>query len=86
MGLNPSTSGDLIRLPCPSLTEETRQEYIKQARTEAENLVVSIRNTRRDANNSSQRSAKSWRYSLKMISKEIEDLVQKETDHFIRSC
>ena len=50
LGLNPSTSGDLIRVTMPVLTEETRQEYIKQARTEAENSRISIRNTRRDAN------------------------------------
>ena len=60
LGLNPSTSGDLIRLTMPALTEETRQEYIKQARNEAENSRISIRNTRRDANNYSKRSAKSW--------------------------
>jgi ribosome recycling factor len=33
LGINPSTSGDLIRVTMPVLTEETRQEYIKQART-----------------------------------------------------
>ena len=44
LGLNPSTSGDLIRVTMPALTEETRQDYIKQARAEAENSRVSIRN------------------------------------------
>ena len=43
LGLNPSTSGDLIRVTMPALTEETRQDYIKQARAEAENSRVSIR-------------------------------------------
>ena len=42
LGLNPSTSSDLIRITMPSLTEETRQEYIKKARSEAENSRVSI--------------------------------------------
>ena len=51
LGLNPSTSGDLIRVTMPALTEETRQDYIKQARAEAENSRISIRNVRRDANN-----------------------------------
>ena len=37
LGLNPSTSSDLIRLTMPALTEETRQDYIKQAKAEAEN-------------------------------------------------
>ncbi len=44
LGLNPSTSGDLIRITMPALTEETRQNYIKQARSEAENSRISIRN------------------------------------------
>jgi len=49
LGLNPSTNGDLIRLPMPALTEETRKNYTKQAKSEAENAKVSIRNARRDA-------------------------------------
>lgn len=49
LGLNPSTLGELIRLPMPALTEETRKGYIKQARSEAEAARVSVRNIRRDA-------------------------------------
>lgn len=49
LGLNPSTSGGLIRIPMPALTEETRKGFIKQARHEAESARVSIRNARRDA-------------------------------------
>lgn len=49
LGLNPSTTGDLIRLPMPMLTEETRKNYTKQARTEAESAKISVRNARRDA-------------------------------------
>ena len=82
LGLNPSTSGDLIRLTMPALTEETRQEYIKQARTEAENSRISIRNTRRDANNASKDQQKAGDFSEDDL-KRIEGLVQKETDHFI---
>ncbi len=48
LGLNPSTAGTVIRIPMPQLTEETRKGYIKQARQEAENARVSIRNVRRD--------------------------------------
>ena len=54
LGLNPNSSGDLIRITMPALTEETRQDYIKQARNEAENSRISIRNIRRDANNSAK--------------------------------
>ena len=82
LGLNPSTNGDLIRLTMPALTEETRQEYIKQARTEAENSRISIRNTRRDANNAAKDQQKAGEFSEDDL-KRIEDLVQKETDYFI---
>jgi len=82
LGLNPSTSGGLIRLTMPALTEETRQEYIKQARNEAENSRISIRNTRRDANNAAKDQQKDGDFSEDDL-KRIEGLVQKETDHFI---
>lgn len=49
LGLNPVTTGELIRVPMPALTEESRKGYIKQARTEAENARISVRNIRRDA-------------------------------------
>jgi ribosome recycling factor len=49
LGLNPSTSGDTIRLPMPSLTEERRRELIKVVKHEAENARVAVRNLRRDA-------------------------------------
>jgi len=49
LGLNPSTTGELIRLPMPALTEETRKNFIKQARSEAENAKISIRSIRRDS-------------------------------------
>ncbi len=51
LGLNPATAGEVIRIPMPMLTEETRKGYIKQARSEAEAARVSIRNARRDAMN-----------------------------------
>jgi Ribosome recycling factor len=49
LGLNPVTAGEVVRIPMPSLTEETRRVFIKQARSEAESARVSIRNARRDA-------------------------------------
>lgn len=49
LGLNPVTAGNVIRIPMPLLTEETRKGYTKQARKEAENARVSVRNARRDA-------------------------------------
>ncbi|MDA9755146.1 ribosome recycling factor [Gammaproteobacteria bacterium] len=82
LGLNPSTSGDLIRVTMPALTEETRQDYIKQARAEAENSRISIRNIRRDANNSAKDMQQSSEISEDNL-RRIEDLIQKETDRFI---
>ena len=82
LGLNPSTSADLIRVTMPALTEETRQDYIKQARAEAENSRVSIRNIRRDANNSAKEEQQASEISEDEL-RRIEDLIQKETDKHI---
>ncbi|MBA1262826.1 ribosome recycling factor [Stutzerimonas sp. NM35] len=49
LGLNPATAGTTIRVPMPALTEETRKGFTKQARSEAENARVAVRNIRRDA-------------------------------------
>ena len=82
LGLNPATSGDLIRVPMPTLTEERRKDLIKVVRTEAESAKVAIRNIRRDANDSLKKSLKE-----KEISEDDErrsqDDVQKITDKFI---
>lgn len=48
LGLNPATNGDTIRVPMPPLTEETRKGYVKQAKAEAEQSRISVRNVRRD--------------------------------------
>ena len=50
LGLNPATSGDLVRIPLPALTEQRRREMIKVVKGEVEHARVSIRNVRRDAN------------------------------------
>ena len=82
LGLNPATSGDLIRVPMPTLTEERRKDLIKVVRTEAESSKVAIRNIRRDANDSLKKLIKE-----KEISEDDErrsqDEVQKITDKFI---
>lgn len=49
LGLTPANSGDVIRLPMPPLTEENRRDLVRQARQEAEQARVAIRNIRRDA-------------------------------------
>src|SRR5881296_2194057 len=49
LGLNPATSGDVIRVPMPALTEERRRELTKIVKHEGENAKVAVRNIRRDA-------------------------------------
>jgi ribosome recycling factor len=51
LGLNPATSGDMIRVPMPALTEERRRELTKVVKSEGEDAKIAIRNLRRDANN-----------------------------------
>ena len=82
LGLNPSNNGDTIRVPMPPLTEETRKEYTKQAKNEAENARVAVRNIRRDANSDLKGLEKG-----KVISEDdqrrAEDQVQKLTNKYI---
>ena len=82
LGLNPATSGEVIRIPMPPLTEERRRELIKVVKSEAENSKVSMRNIRREANDALKKLIKD-----KEISEDDErrsqDEVQKNTDQFI---
>ncbi len=82
LGLNPATAGEVIRIPMPALTEETRKGYIKQARSEAESARVSVRNARRDAMAMLKELVKD-----KEISEDDErrgqEQVQKLTDSFV---
>ena len=56
LGFNPMNSGESIIISIPPLTEERRKELVKVAKSEAENAKVSIRNTRKDANNEIRKS------------------------------
>ena len=82
LGLNPSTSGDTIRLPMPPLTEERRKELIKVVKHEAENARVAIRNLRRDANNHLKDALKKHEVS-ENDERRAQDEVQKMTDRHI---
>ncbi len=82
LGLNPSTNNGLIRIPLPMLTEETRKNFIKQARAEAENARVAVRNVRRDVLGDVKALLKD-----KSISEDDErraqDDIQKITDKYV---
>ena len=82
LGLNPSNNGETIRVPMPPLTEETRKEYTKQAKQEAENARVAIRNIRRDANSDFKDLEKEKEIS-EDEQRRAEDRVQKLTDKYI---
>ena len=82
LGLNPATAGDVIRIPMPVLTEETRKGYIRQARGEAESARVSVRNARRDGLSMLKELLKEKEIS-EDDRKRSEDEVQKLTDKYV---
>lgn len=82
LGLNPSNNGDVIRVPMPALTEETRREYTKQAKAEAEHARVAVRNIRRDANGDFKDLLKEKDIS-EDEARNAEERIQKLTDKYI---
>ena len=80
--LNPSSMGEIIRVPMPALTEERRRELIKVVKSEAENARVAVRNLRRDANHHLKDLLKQ-----KAVSEDDErraqEEIQKLTDKYI---
>lgn len=82
LGLNPSNNGDVIRLPMPALTEETRREYTRQAKAEAEQARVAVRNIRRDANGDVKDLLKEKEIS-EDEERRAEERIQKITDKYI---
>ena len=82
LGLNPSTAGEVIRVPLPPLTEETRKGYTKQARHEAEQARVAIRNIRRDVLSDFKELEKEKEIS-EDEERRAQDDVQKITDKYI---
>jgi ribosome recycling factor len=82
LGLNPSSFGEMIRVPTPALTEERRKEMVKLCKSEAEDAKIAVRNIRRDANEQLKKLVKD-----KDISEDEErraqDDIQKLTDKFV---
>ena len=83
LGLNPSTTGDLIRIPMPQLTEETRKNFIKKARSEAESARISIRNARREILSNVKDLLKK-KDITEDNERQIQEDVQKITDRYIK--
>ena len=82
LGLNPATSGDVIRVPLPPLTEERRRELSKVVRGMGEDSKVAIRNLRRDANSYVERACKDKEIS-EDDQRRFETEIQKLTDRFV---
>lgn len=82
LGLNPATAGTTIRVPMPALTEETRKGFTKQARAEAEQARISVRNIRRDALAQLKDLLKEKEIS-EDEDRRAQDEVQKLTDKFV---
>lgn len=79
LGINPNNDGTIIRLPLPQLTTETRNELAKQAHKKGEDAKVSVRNIRRDANDSVKKLEKSKEITSDET-KGAQDDIQKLTD------
>ena len=82
LGLNPATSGTVIRVPLPPLTEERRKDMIKVVRQEGENAKVAIRNIRRDANGDFKSLLKEKEITEDQ-ERHAEDDIQKLTDKYV---
>ena len=91
LSMNPSNDGNLLRIQIPDLTEERRKEYVKLARSKAEECKVALRNIRRDGNDMIKNLEKEKEISedeskgacdriQKLIDK-YSDLTQKLTDN-----
>ena len=82
LGLNPATSGTVIRVPLPPLTEERRKDMIKLVRKEGEGAKVAIRNIRRDANSDIKELLKEKEIS-EDEERQGEEAIQKLTDKHV---
>lgn len=83
LGFNPMNNGDVIIISVPPLTEDRRRDLAKQAKAEAEDAKISIRNARKDANTEIKKLEKEG--TSEDICKSAEDQVQNLTNTFIKS-
>ena len=84
LGLNPSSMGDLIRVPMPAMSEERRKELTKVVRNEGESAKIAVRNLRRDANEAVKKAVKD-KLASEDDQKRSEADIQKVTDRHIVS-
>ena len=82
LGLNPSSMGDLIRVPMPAMSEERRKELTKVVRSEGEGAKIAVRNLRRDANEAIKKLVKD-KLASEDDQKRCEADIQKVTDRHV---
>ena len=82
LGLNPSSMGDLIRVPMPAMTEERRKELTKVVRHEGEHAKIAVRSLRRDANEAVKKAVRD-KLASEDEQKRYEAEIQKLTDRHV---
>jgi len=80
LGLNPENNGEIVRINVPALTEDRRKNLVKQAKKEAEDARISLRNIRRDSNEELKKMKKDG--LAEDLEKDAELEVQKLTDKY----
>ena len=83
LGVQPTSDGNIVRVPIPALTEERRKDIVKNLKKMSEECKVSLRNIRRDANDLVKKSLKDKKLG-EDEAKKLEGDVQKITDQFIK--
>ena len=84
LGVNPNTDGAIIRVVLPELTEERRKEYIKMARSKAEDSRISVRNVRRHAKEALdklQKDGDAGEDDVRRAEKQLDDVTSKRVEH-----
>lgn len=85
IGITPSNDGKVIRLSVPPLTEERRHQIVKQAKKQAEDARVAVRNIRRDANDEIKKKSKDKTTHVSEDEvKKLQDEIQKTTDSYVK--
>ncbi len=81
LGVNPASDGSVIRVALPQLTEERRKDYIKVAKTKAEDSKISMRNIRRTAKEAMEKAEKDGEISKDDLSRGEKELEKITSDH-----
>lgn len=77
IGLTPNNNGEVIILNIPALTEDTRKEYVKQAKGIAEDCRIALRNVRQDANNDIKKLSDVTEDEQKQGQEDVQELINK---------